>query len=107
MSFFSKKPATADGALPPERAPATPPDGSQSSYVDPAPAKPINWEALINSPAEQQPAQMPPPAPAQPATPPVEMLPEVDDETRAILDKAAKDLQEKLRGNDDGENNGQ
>ena len=109
MSFFSKKPAATDEQPPA----AVQPPAEQTSYVEPAPAKPINWEALINTPPqnpapESQPTEQPPaqPAPQQPAMPPLE-LPDVDDETRAILDKAAKDLQDKLRGNDDGENNGQ
>ncbi len=99
MSFFSKKPTAEE---PPVN---VQPPAEQTSYAEPTPAKPINWEALINTPPEEQaPAQ---PAPQQPPAPPLEKLPEVDDETRAILDKAAKDLQDKLRGNDDGENNGQ
>lgn len=96
MSFFSKKPSAED--TPPLA--AEPPATEQPTYVEPTPAKPINWEALINTPPEEQ-------APQQPTTPPVDKLPDVDDETRAILDKAAKDLHDKLRGNDDGENNGQ
>ncbi len=96
MSFFSKKPSAA------EEPPAAieQPAAAQPTYVEPAPAKPINWEALINTPAET-------PPPPQPTTTPAEKLPDIDDETRAILDKAAKDLHEKLRGNDDGENSGQ
>ncbi len=93
MSFFTRKPETEEPHLPQTQAPQT--------YVEPAPAKPINWETLVNAPEEAQ-------APAARATPePLpEPLPEVDAETRAILDKAAKELQDKLLGHDDGENQG-
>ena len=50
--------------------------------------KPVNWESLINAPQEEPPTKQP----------------EIDDETRAILEKAAKDLQDKIRGS--GDNNG-
>ena len=88
MSFFTKKPAGEEVAPPP-------------AYVEPAPAKPVNWESLINAPQETPPAPPAEQPPAQAEKAP-EKLPDVDDETRAILDKAAKDLQNKISGNDDG-----
>jgi hypothetical protein len=84
--------------------------------VEPAPQKPINWEELVSAPddtpaqpAQPQQAQEPqaPVPPQTPEPPAAEALPEVDEETRAILDRAAKELQNKLRGNDDdGEKQG-
>jgi len=92
MAFF-KKPT---GEEPP---PAVAPE--PTSYAEPKPAKPVNWEALINAPQEPAAPATPEQPPAD-APPPVEKLPEVDEETRKLLDKAAKDLQSKISGNDDG-----
>ena len=70
------------------------------------PSKPINWEELINNapeaeapkPAEVAPVATAPAPEAPPAQPQAMPQADVDAETRAILEKAAKDLQDKLLG---------
>jgi len=101
MSFFKKK----DDAAPAQpQAGFTPPPSPEQQPA--RPSKPINWEELINNapeaeapkPAEAAPvatAPAPEPPPAQPQAMPQA---DVDAETRAILEKAAKDLQDKLLG---------
>lgn len=103
MSFFTKKPAGTDAPAnpPPPAQPAAPPE---AAAIDPAAgktAKPISWEELINAPEPEgpRPIETPPP-PVQPTTP-GSQAPEVDDETRAILERAAKELQDKIGGKDD------
>ncbi len=102
MSFFKKKDDDAAPAQP--QAGFTPPPAPEQQPA--RPSKPINWEELINNapeaeapkPAEVAPvatAPAPEPPPAQPQAMPQA---DVDAETRAILEKAAKDLQDKLLG---------
>jgi hypothetical protein len=93
MAFF-KKPTSEE--------PATPPVGTEAAPAEAArPAKPINWESLVNA-AETEPAKPEAgAAPEQSAATPSVKIPAVDAETKAILEQAAKDLQDKIRGNND------
>ena len=85
MTFFKKPAAEPQQTTPPlQEAPPAAPEAPTETMAA-RPAKPVNWEALINTPSEEPPAK----------------LLEVDDETRAILEKAAKDLQDKIRGSSD------
>lgn len=97
MSFFKKS----DAAAQPPATPETPPAAA-------APAKPINWEALINTPPPE-PVQVQTPAAPTPVPEPLQnttadKLPEIDAQTRAILEKAAKDMQDKISGKKDDSN---
>ena len=102
MSFFKKKDDDAAPAQP--QAGFTPPPSPEQQPA--RPSKPINWEELINNAPEAEapkPAEAAPvaaaPAPEAPPTQPQAMpQADVDAETRAILEKAAKDLQDKLLG---------
>ncbi len=96
MAFF-KKPTGEEAATTPaapQAAPAAPEEPAR-------PVKPINWESLINA-AETEPAKPETSVAPEPATTaPSVKIPDVDAETKAILEKAAKDLQDKIRGGDD------
>ncbi|QQG36698.1 MAG: TraM recognition domain-containing protein [Micavibrio aeruginosavorus] len=103
MSFFAKKPAGGEppAAPAPVAAPVLPAT-TETPAADAASGKsgkPISWEELVNAPEPEGPKPIetsPPPAA------PGSKAPEVDDETRAILERAAKDLQDKIGGKDDG-----
>lgn len=106
MSFFKKKDDDAAPTAAPQAGFTPPPAPEQQQ---PRPSKPINWEELINTPEAEPPKQadaLPAAAPApEAAPPPPQAMPQadVDAETRAILEKAAKDLQDKLLGQDGNE----
>lgn len=102
MSFFAKKPADSDVAAPPVQPAAPAPAATPESEAARA-AKPINWEDLVNTPESEQAAAVP--EASTTPVPPEEKLADVDDETRAILEQAAKDMEKKIRGdgNDGGD----
>lgn len=101
MSFFTKKPAAAETPPSPPPAPQAPPPAAPETPLSDTgagkPAKPISWEDLINTPEPEGPKPIETPPPEIPGS----KAPEVDDETRAILERAAKELQNKIGGKDD------
>ncbi|MFN3826684.1 MAG: type IV secretory system conjugative DNA transfer family protein [Micavibrio sp.] len=103
MSFFAKKPAGEETSAAPAATPAATPSQEPVAEEAPRQGKPLNWEDLVNSPDTEPESAEAAASPAAPAAP-TEKLPDVDDETRAILEQAAKDMEKKIRGegNDDG-----